>query len=45
MLSSMNAWTPNADSEVPVEEVSTGDTIWGTEATIDEEVGIDAYVV
>ena len=45
MLTQMNPWKPNPEDETPAEQVSTDDPIWGTEAEMDEEVGLDAYVV
>ena len=45
MLSNMNPWKPNPETVTEREEVSTDDPIWGTEAEMDEEAGLDAYVV
>ncbi|CBW47072.1 N4 gp68-like protein [Roseovarius Plymouth podovirus 1] len=45
MLTVMNPWKPNPEEPQAESQVSTDDTIWGTEAEIDQEVGIDAYVV
>jgi predicted phage terminase large subunit-like protein len=45
MLTVMNPWKPNPETEQEVPQVSTGDTIWGTEVEIEEDSGIAAYVV
>ena len=45
MLTVMNPWKPNPETEQEVPQVSTGDTIWGTEVEMDEDSGIAAYVV
>lgn len=46
MLTVMNPWKPNPEEPVePETQVSTKDMIWGTDAEVEEESGLGAYIV